>query len=53
MGIWGKKDLIGKPEEKMPLRTHSDRWYNNMKMVIGEVWWESVHWINLARIMDR
>jgi hypothetical protein len=43
------KILVGKPEGKRPLRRTRCRWQDNMKMVLREIGWGGMDWINLAR----
>jgi hypothetical protein len=40
--------LVGKPEEKRPLRKPGLRWMDNIRMDLGEVGWGDIDWIGLA-----
>ena len=42
--------LVGKPEEKRPLRRPRWRWEGNIKMDFREVGCGDMDWIKLARI---
>jgi hypothetical protein len=37
--------LAGKPEEKRPIR----KWVDNIKMVLREIGWDGMDWIELAQ----
>jgi hypothetical protein len=41
--------LVGKPEEKRPLRRPRCRWVDNIKMDLRETRWNGMDWINLAQ----
>jgi hypothetical protein len=45
--------LVGKAEEKGPLKRRIRRWVDNIRMDIGEVGWGGVDWIDLAQDRDR
>jgi hypothetical protein len=45
--------LVGKPEGKRPLGRRRRRWVNNIKMDLGEVGWDGVDWIELAKDRDQ
>jgi hypothetical protein len=45
--------LVGKPEEKRPLRRLRHRWMNKIRMDLVEVGWGDVDWIGLAQDRDR
>jgi hypothetical protein len=45
--------LVGKPEEKRPLRRPRLRWEDNIRMDLREVGCGSVDWIELAQGRDR
>ena len=45
--------LEGRPEGKRPLRRPWRRWEGNLKMVLEEVGWGGVDWIDLAESRDR
>jgi hypothetical protein len=45
--------LLGKPEEKRPLRRPRRRWVDNIRMDLGKVGWGDVDWIGLARDRNR
>jgi hypothetical protein len=36
-------------EGKSPLGRPRRRWENNIRMDLGEIWWESLVWIHLAQ----
>jgi hypothetical protein len=44
------KMLVGKPEEKRPLRLRRSKWKNNTEM---KIWLENLYWIYLAQARDR
>jgi len=44
---------VGKPEGKRPLGRPWLRWEDNIKMVLQEVGWGGVDWIELAQDRDR
>jgi len=41
--------LVGKYEEKRPLRRPGHRWEDNIRTDVGEIGWEVVDWIYLAQ----
>jgi hypothetical protein len=45
--------LVGKPEGKRPLGRLRRRWVDNIKMVLREVGWDGMDWIDLAQDRDR
>jgi hypothetical protein len=45
--------LVGKPEEKRPLRRPRRRWEDNIKADLQEVVCRGVDWIELAQDRDR
>jgi hypothetical protein len=45
--------LIGKPEEKRPLRRPRRRWEDNIRMDLREIWCEVVDWMNLSQDRDQ
>jgi hypothetical protein len=45
--------LVGKPEGKRPLERPRRRWVNNIRMDLGEVGWDNVDWIGLAKDRNR
>jgi hypothetical protein len=47
------KILVGKSEEKRPLKRHRCRWEDNIKIHLKETEWEGVEWIHLAQDMER
>jgi hypothetical protein len=47
------KLLVGKPEERRPLGKQRRRWVDNIRMDLGEVGWDDVHWIGLAQDRNR
>jgi hypothetical protein len=40
--------LVGKTEEKRPLGRPRRRWVDNIKMVLTEIKWDGVDWIDMA-----
>jgi hypothetical protein len=49
----GYRILVGKAEGKSPLGRPRRRWVDNIKMVLGELRWDSVDWIELAQDRDQ
>jgi hypothetical protein len=47
------KVLVGKSEGKRPLGSPRRRWVDNTKIVLREIGWDSVDWIDLAHDRDR
>jgi hypothetical protein len=45
--------LVGKPEGNEPLGRHRRRWVDIIKMVLGEMGWDGMDWINLAQDRDQ
>jgi hypothetical protein len=45
--------LVGKPEGKRPLGRPRRRWVDNIRMDLGEVGWDVVDWIGLAKDSNR
>jgi hypothetical protein len=45
--------LVGKPEGKRPLRRPRRRCLDNIRMDLGEVGWDDVDWIDLAKDRNR
>jgi hypothetical protein len=45
--------LMGKPEERRPLRRPRRRWLDNIRIGLVEVGWGDVDWIGLAQHRDR
>jgi hypothetical protein len=45
--------LVVKPEGKIPLRRIRCIWENNIRMDLGEIWWDNVNWIHLAQGRDQ
>jgi hypothetical protein len=44
---------VGKPEGKRPLGRPRCRWVDNIRMDLGEVGWNDVDWIDLAKDRNR
>jgi hypothetical protein len=44
--------FVGKPEGKRPLGIPRRRWVDNIKMGLGEIGWDGVHWIDMAQDKD-
>jgi len=42
------KIFVGKPERKKPLVRLMQRWEDNIRMDLRELWLEGVDWIHLA-----
>jgi hypothetical protein len=40
--------LVGKPEDKRQLERPIRRWVGNIKMVLREIGWDGMDWIDLA-----
>jgi hypothetical protein len=47
------KILVGKPQEKGPLREPRHRWVDNARMDPREIGWGSVDWMHLAWDRDQ
>jgi hypothetical protein len=47
------KVLVGKPEGKRPPGRPRRRWEDGIRMVLREIGWGSVDWIQLAQDRDR
>jgi hypothetical protein len=47
------RTLVGKPEGKKPLGRPRCRWVNNIKMVLREVGWGGMDWIELVQDRDQ
>jgi hypothetical protein len=45
--------LVGKPEGNRPLGRPRSRWVDNIKMVLREIGWDDMDWIDLAQDRDR
>jgi hypothetical protein len=45
--------LVGKPEGKRPLGRRRRRWVDNIKMVLREIGWDGMDWIDLAQDKDQ
>jgi hypothetical protein len=41
--------FVGKPEGKRPLGRPRRRWGDNIKIVLREIGWDNVHWIDMAQ----
>jgi len=44
---------VWKPEGKIPLGRHSNRWDYNIKVHLEAVEWEVMYWIDLAQDRER
>jgi hypothetical protein len=44
--------LLGKPEEKRPLKRPRRRWVGSIKMDLREIGWDGTDWINLDTVMN-
>jgi hypothetical protein len=45
--------LMGKPEGKRPLGRPRCRWVDSIKIVLREIGWDGMDWIDLAQDMDQ
>jgi hypothetical protein len=45
--------LVGKPEGKRPLGIPRCRWVNNIKIILREIGWGGMDWIDLAQDSDQ
>jgi hypothetical protein len=45
--------LVGKPEEKTPLKRPRRRWVDNIKMDLREIGWNGMDWMELAQDRDQ
>jgi hypothetical protein len=45
--------LVGKPEGKRPLGRPRCRWVDNIMMDLGDVGWDDVDWLGLAKDRNR
>jgi hypothetical protein len=45
--------VVEKPERKRPLRRPRHRWVDNIKMVLREIGWDGVDWIELVQDRDQ
>jgi hypothetical protein len=45
--------LVRNPEEKRPLGRPRRRWVDNIKIVLREIGWDCMDWINLAQESDQ
>jgi hypothetical protein len=45
--------LVGKPEGKRPLGRPRLRWIDNIKIVLREIGWDGVDWIDLGQDRDQ
>jgi hypothetical protein len=45
--------LVGKPEDKRPLRRPRHRWGDNIKMDLRDIGWDGMDWIGLAQDRDQ
>jgi hypothetical protein len=41
--------LVGKPEGEGPLGRPRHRWVDNIKMVLREIGWDCMEWVDLAQ----
>jgi hypothetical protein len=46
------RDLVGRREGKRPLERPRRRWEDNIKMVLQEVGWGGMDWIDVAEGRD-
>jgi hypothetical protein len=44
---------VRKPEGKIPLRRRRGRWEDNIKIVVGDIEWGGMDWIDLAQDRDQ
>jgi hypothetical protein len=45
--------LVGKPKGKIPLGKPRRSWEDNIKVDLGEIGWDDMDWIRLARDRDQ
>jgi hypothetical protein len=45
--------LVGMPEGKRPLGRPRRRWVDNIKIVLREIGWDDMDWIDLAQNRDQ
>jgi hypothetical protein len=45
--------LVGMPEEKRPLGRPRRRWVDDIRLDLGELGWDDVDWIGLAKDRNR
>jgi hypothetical protein len=45
--------LVGKPEVKRQLGKYRRRWVNIIKMVLREIVWGGLNWIELTQVTDQ
>jgi hypothetical protein len=45
--------LVGKPEEKRPLRRPRRRWVDNIRIDLREIGWDGMDWIDLSEDRDQ
>jgi hypothetical protein len=56
--LWGTGEIhagfwCGKPDEKRPFGRPKNKWKNNIKMIIQNLGWGDIDWIDLAQDRDR
>jgi hypothetical protein len=44
--------LVGNPEGKRPLGRTRRKWVDNMEMVLREIVWDDIDWIDMAQDRD-
>jgi hypothetical protein len=44
-----KRMLVGKPERKKPLGRPRRRWVDNIKIILREIEWDCMDWINCSQ----
>jgi hypothetical protein len=45
--------LVGRPEGNRPLGIPRNRWEDNIRMDLREIWWKGMDWIHLAQGRDQ
>jgi hypothetical protein len=45
--------LVGGSERRRPLGRPRSRWVDNIRMVLGEVGWGGIYWIDVAEVRGR
>jgi hypothetical protein len=55
--MWEKRNtyriLLGKPDRKRSQERSKRRWVDNIKMILRNIGWDGVDWINMAQDRDQ